>query len=113
MTELKVTGYVKWWMMDERNSRMSPELQLISNYVLQEVRKMKGNTSIMPPPKWTKINVTITPPSNGVQYHKSEVVNELRKYNKGSNEISTAMIVIINMCYVPCGVHTLCSMMAV
>ena len=37
-----------------------------------------------------KSNVNITPPSNGVQYRKSEVVNELRKYEKGSKEIGTA-----------------------
>jgi len=65
-------------VVDECNSRMSPELQLVSNYVLQEERKMKGVThSITPPQKRTKTNVTITPPSNGVQYRKSEVVNEL------------------------------------
>jgi len=68
-------------VVDEGNNRMSPELQLVSNYVLQEERKMKGVTdSITPPQKRTKTNVTIAPPSNGVQYCKSEVVNELRKY---------------------------------
>ena len=74
-------------MVDKSNSRMSPELQLVSNYVLQEERKMKGVThSITPPQKRTKTNVTITPPSNGVQYRKSEVVNELQKYKKGSKD---------------------------
>jgi hypothetical protein len=66
----------------------------------------------MPPKKRTKTNVTITPPSNGVQYRKSEVVNELRKYKKGSTEICMAMNDMINMGYVPCGVHTLCCMMS-
>ncbi len=99
-------------MVDKSNSRMLPEL-LVSNYVLQEERKMKGVTSITPPQKRTKINVTITPPSNGVQYRKSEVVNELRKYEKGSKEISTAMINMINMLNVPCGVHTLHCMMTI
>ena len=100
-------------VVDESNSRMSPELQLVSNYVLQEEMKMKGVTnSITPPKKRTKTNVTITPPSNGVQYQKSEVVKELRKYKKGSKEICTAMNDMINMGYVPCGVHTLCRMMS-
>ncbi len=97
-------------------------MQLVFNYVLHEERKKIGVTSIMPPQKWTKIshqnmllgdkcNVPLTPPSNGVQYHKPEVVNELQKYKKGSKEIGTAMINMINMRYVPCGVHTLCHMM--
>ncbi len=87
--------------MDENNNRMSPELKLVSNYLLQEMRKKKHVTSITPPQTRNMIspqqmsmgdksNVTITPPSNGVQYCKSEVVNELRKYEKGSKEIGTA-----------------------
>ncbi len=100
-------------MVDKSNSRMLPEFQLVSNYVLQEERKMKGVTGITPPQKRTTINVPITPPSNGVQYRKSEVVNELRRYMKGSKEISMAMINMINMRYVPCGVHTLCRMMTI
>jgi hypothetical protein len=100
-------------VVDESNSRMSPELQLVSNYVLQEERKMKGvANSITPPKKRTKTNVNITPPSNGVQYRKSEVLNELRKYKKGSKDICKAMNDMINMGYVPCGVHTLRRMMA-
>jgi hypothetical protein len=35
--------------VNESNSRMWPELQLVSNYVLHEERKKKGVTSIMPP----------------------------------------------------------------
>ncbi len=100
-------------MVDKSNSRMSPELQLVSNYVLQEERKMKGVTSITPPQKRTKINVTITLPSNGVQYRKSEVVNELWKYKKGSKEMSKAMINMIKMRYVSCGVHILRCMMTI
>jgi len=66
--------------VDESNSRMSPELQLVSNYVLQEERKMKGvANSITPPKKRTKTNASITPLSNRVQYRKSEVLNESRK----------------------------------
>ena len=100
-------------VVDESNSRMSPELQLVSNYILQDERKMKGvNNSITPPKKRTKTNVNITPPSNGVQYRKSEVVNELRKYKKGSNDIFKAMNDMMQMGYVPCGVHTLRRMMA-
>ena len=39
---------------------MSPELQLVSNYVLQEERKTKDVTnSITPPMKRTKTNVTL------------------------------------------------------
>jgi hypothetical protein len=37
-------------VVDESNSRMSPELQLVSNYVLEE-RKMKGVTNTITPPK--------------------------------------------------------------
>jgi hypothetical protein len=68
-------------VVDESNSRMSPELQLVSNYVLQEERKMKGVTNSITPPKKrtkTKTNENITPPSNGVQYRKSEVVNAIQ-----------------------------------
>jgi hypothetical protein len=111
-------------VVNESNSRMSPELQLVSNYELHEERKKKGVTSIMPLQKRTKIshqqmslgdkcNVTLSQPSNGVQYHKPEVVNELRKYEKRSKEIGTAMINMINMHYVPCGVHTHCCMMTI
>jgi hypothetical protein len=105
---------------------MSPELQLVSNYLLQEMRKRKRITSITPPQTRNMIStqqmslgdksnvtITITPPSNGVQYRKSEVVNELRKYEKGSKEIGTATIIMINMCYVSCGLHTLCHMMKI
>ncbi len=60
-----------------------------------------------------KSNVTITPPFNGVQYRTSEVVNELQKNKKGSKEIGTAMMIMINMCYVPCGLHTLHRMMKI
>jgi hypothetical protein len=78
-------------------------LQLVSNYELQEEMKMKGVTnSITPPKKRTKTNVTITPPSNGVN----------GKYKKGSKELCTDMNDMINMGYVPCGVHTLCCMMS-
>ena len=100
-------------VVDESNSRMSPELQLVSDYLLQEERKMKGvANSITPPKKRTKTNVTITPPSDGVQYRKSEVVIELRKYKKGSKEICTAMNDMINLGYVPCTVQTLRRMMS-
>jgi hypothetical protein len=91
---------------------------------MQEMRKKKRVTSITPPQTRNmispqkmslgdKTNVTITPPSNVVQYCKSEVVNELRKYKKGSKEIDTTMMIMINMCYVPCGLHTLRCMMKI
>jgi len=40
-------------------------------------------------------------------------VNELREYEKGSKEIGTAMMIMINMCYVPRGLHTLHHMMKI
>jgi hypothetical protein len=43
-------------VVDESNSRTLPELQLVSNYVLQERRKKIDVTSIMPPQKRTKIS---------------------------------------------------------
>jgi hypothetical protein len=106
-------------VVDESISRILPGLQLISNYLLQEMRKKKHVTSITLPQTRTsmishqqmslgdKSNVTITPPYNGVQYRKSEVVNEIQKYKKGSKEIGMTMMIMINMCYVPCGLHTL------
>ena len=45
-------------VVDENNSRMSPELQLVSNYLLQEMRKKKRVTSITPPQ--TRIDLTPT-----------------------------------------------------
>ncbi len=33
--------------------------------------------------------------------------------NELSKEIGTAMVIMINMCYVPCGLHTLCHMMKI
>ena len=74
-------------VVDESNSRMSPELQLVSNYELQEEMKMNVTNSITPPKKRTKTNVTITPPSNGVN----------GKYKKGSKELCTDMNDMINM----------------
>jgi hypothetical protein len=40
-------------------------------------------------------------------------MNELQKYKKRSKEIGMAMINMINMRYVPCGVHTHCRMMKI
>ncbi len=75
-------------MVNESNSRMLPELQLVSNYVLHEERKKKGVPSITLPQKRTKIshqqislgdkcNETTTQHSNGDQYRKHEVVNAI------------------------------------
>jgi hypothetical protein len=111
-------------VVNESNSRVSPQLQLVSNYVLHEERKKKGVPRFTPPQKRTKIphrqmsvgdtcNVTITPPSNGIQYRKPEDVNELWKYKKGAIKIGTAIISMINIRYVPCGIHTLCCMMTI
>ncbi len=111
-------------VVNESNSRMLPELQLVSNYILHQERKKKGVTSIMPLQKRTKIshqqmslgekcNVSLTQPSNGVQYRTPEVVNKLRKYEKRSKEISMAMINMINMRDVPWGVQIHCCMMTI
>ncbi len=95
---------------------MMPELQLVSSYVLHEERKKKGVLTKISHQQMLlgdKCNVTLTPPSKGVQHCKPEVVNELRKYKKGSNKIGRAMINTINMRYEPCGVHTLCCIMTI
>ncbi|KAL3774376.1 hypothetical protein ACHAW5_009073 [Stephanodiscus triporus] len=101
-------------VVDESNSRMSPELQLVSNYVLHEERERRKVLphDIMPPKKENKdaCKTLLHHPMEFI-YRKSEVVNELQKYKKGSKDICMDMNETTHMGYVPCGVHTLRRMM--
>jgi hypothetical protein len=92
----------KFEMVDESNTRMSPDLQLVCNYV-----NSKGDTHKVTPPKKNLRTTTSCMPSevshcvnndiklplpvNGHEYRKPEVVNILSSYKKGPKSIGLAM----------------------
>jgi hypothetical protein len=93
-------------VVDEGNTRMSPDLQLVCNYLSQEERRKRGDMhEIMPPKKKLRISshtpggisygdkddIDLPLPLNDHEYRKPEVVNILASYKKGSKEIGLAM----------------------
>ena len=106
-------------MVDESNTRMSPDLQLVCNHV-----NSKGDTHNVTPPKkklrtttsrtTSKVShcvnndIKLPLPVNGHEYRKPEVVNILLLYKKGSKSIRLAMKQIIQLKYVPVCIHSLC-----
>jgi len=106
------------------NSRISPDLQLVCDYVAHEDRKKKGDThEITPPKKKLRVashhdrrksfdDIILPLPANGHEYRKPEVAMILSAYTKGTKEMAFAMNKMIDFKYVPCGIHTLCRLLA-
>jgi hypothetical protein len=106
------------------NSRISPDLQLVCDYVAHEDRKKKGDThEITPPKKKLRVasrhdrrksfdDIILPLPANGHEYRKPEVAMILSAYTKGTKEMAFAMNKMIDFKYVPCGIHTLCCLLA-
>ena len=102
------------------NSRISPDLQLVCDYVANEDRKKQGDThEITPPKKKLRLvsrhdrrrssdDVILPLPANGQEYKKPEVATILSPYQKGTKKMSSIMNKMIELKYVPCGIHTLC-----
>ena len=101
------------------NSRISPDLQLVCDYVAHEDRKKKGDThEITPPKKKLRVasrhdrrksfdDIILPLPANGHEYRKPEVAMILSAYTKGTKEMASTMNKMINLKYVPCGIHKL------
>ena len=82
------------------NSRISPDLQLVCDYVAHEDRKKRGDThEITPPKKKLRVasrhdrrkpfNDIILPlPANGHEYRKPEVAMILSAYKKRRKEMA-------------------------
>ena len=114
----RTEGKRKLKVVDESNTRMSPDLQLVCDYV-----SSKGDTHNVTPPK-KKLRTTTSRttskmshcvnddiklplPVNGHEYRKPEVVNILSLYKKGSKSIGLAMKKNIQLKYVPVCVRSL------
>ncbi len=108
----RTEGKRKFEVVDESNTRMSPDLQLVCSYVTS-----KGDSQYITPPK-KKFRTTMSHmtsevsdcvnddiklplPVNGHEYRKPEVVNIPSSYKKGSKSIELAMKKIIKLKYVP------------
>ena len=102
--------------LNESNTRMSPDLQLVCNYLSQEDRRKRGDLhEVMPPYKRLRISsctpadisygdnddIELPLPVNSREYRKPEVVNILASYKKGSKEIGLAMKKMKQLKYVP------------
>jgi hypothetical protein len=98
---------------------MSPDLQLVCDYVPHEDRKKRGDTHEITPPK-KKLRVSshhgaalsadalkLPEPANGHDYRRPEVAKILSAYKRGSKKIALVMQRMIELTYVPCGIHTL------
>ena len=106
------------------NSCISPDLQLVCDYVAHEDRKKKGDThEITPPKKKLRVasrhdrsksfdDIILPLPANGHEYRKPEVAMILSAYTKKTKAMASAMNKMIDFKYVPCGIHTLCRLVA-
>ena len=104
---------------ESSNSRLSPDLQLVCDYVAHEDRKKRGDThEITPPKKKLRVSsrhdrrlssddVILPLPANGHEYRKPEAAKILSAYKKGTIKMASAMNKMIELKYVPCGIHTL------
>jgi hypothetical protein len=111
-------------IVDEiRNSCISPNLQLVCDYVSHKEKKKKGDIHKITPSK-KKLRVTtrhdrrlssndamLPLPTNGHQYRKPAVAKVLFTYQKGTRKISSVMNKMIKLNYVPYGIHTLCCLL--
>ncbi len=115
-------------MVDENKTRMSPDLQLVCDYLSQEERRKRGDVNEITPPK-KKLRISSHTPGgishgnnddidlplllNDCEYRKPEVVNILAPYKKGSKEIGLAMKKMMQLKYVPVCVRSLCRLLKV
>ena len=102
------------------NSCLSPDLQLVCDYVAHKDRKKRGDThEITPLKKKLRVSshhdcclssddVILPLPANGHDYRKQEVAEILSAYQKGTTKMTSTMNKMIKLKYVPCGIHTLC-----
>jgi hypothetical protein len=103
-------------VVDESNTQISPDLQLVCDYLYEEERRKRSDAhKITPPKKKLRIssptssaishsdtnNIHLPPPVNGHQYRKPEVVNILLSYKKCSNAMGLAIRKMIELKYVP------------
>jgi hypothetical protein len=105
---------------ESSNSHISPDLQLVCDYVAHEERKKRGdNQEITPPKKKLRVlsrhdrrlssdDVMLPLPANGHEYSKLEVAKILSAYQKGTRKMSSVINKMIELKYVPCGIRTLC-----
>jgi len=96
-------------------------LQLVCDYVAHEDRKKRGDTHEITPPKKklrvaschdrhkSSTDIILPLPANGHEYRnrKPEVAMILSTYTKRTKEMASVMNKMINLKYVPCGIHTL------
>ena len=94
------------------NSRISPDLQLVCDYVAHEDRKKRGDTHEITPPKKklrvasrhdrrkSSTDIILPLPANGHEYRKPEVAMILSAYTKGTKEIASTMNKMIDLKYV-------------
>ena len=104
---------------ESSNSLLSPDLQLVCDYLAHEDRKKRGDThEITPPKKKLRVSsrhdrrlpsddVILPLPANGHEYRKPEAAKILSAYEKGTIKMASAMNKMIELKYVPCGIHTL------
>jgi hypothetical protein len=106
-------------VVNDSNSRMSPDLQLVCDYVAHKDRKKRGDTNKITPPK-KKLRVLsrhgealstnaikLPEPADGHEYRRPEVAKILSAYKRDSKKIGLVMQRMIKLKYVPCGIHTL------
>ncbi len=104
---------------ESSNSHISPDLQLVCDYVAHEERKKRGDTHEITPLKnklrvlsrhdrrLSPNDVMLPLPANGHEFRKPEVAKILSTCQKGTRKISSVMNKMIKLKYVPCGIHTL------
>ncbi len=106
-------------VVNDSNSRKSPDLQLVYDYSAHKYRKKRGDTNKITPPK-KKLRVLschgaalstdaikLPEPADGHEYRRPEVAKILSPYKRGSKKIGLVMQRMIDLKYVPCGIHTL------
>ncbi len=106
-------------VINESNSQMSPDLQLVCDYVAHKDRKKRGDTHETTPPK-KKLRVLphhgadlpanadeLPLPLNGNENRRPEATNILSTYKQGTRQITSVMNRMIQLKYVPCAIHTL------
>ncbi len=81
-------------VVDESNTRMSPDLQLVCDYLSQEERRKRGDMNEVTPPKKKLRTLPIDIdefdlplPLNNRECRKPEVVKILASYKKGSDRL--------------------------
>ena len=111
-------------IVDPTNTRMSPDLQLVSDYISNE--KRKAPNLISPPKKkirtssrakkvpgdeYSNRHISLPSPQNGNHYRKPEVVKILSQYPHRSTDRGKAVRKIIRLSYVPCTERTILRLM--